>query len=233
MSASMGQGLVVAICNSCPTLDKRGSDGRKWLSCKRPATYGGKRPCSTVGHLYTPPKSVTVRETDRISLNLALAENSDQHKAIATIFNQVSQEEKELELQLREAEKLAKNSPDLENDISAALRDFDLLVDLATDDTDLGAVGEVFRQLNARLFLQFEQVQPNKRRINKVAGGLVTFGTSPPPVSLYEGPTGRRALQGMVVTPGHRPELAALSSVPCDTDRERQLLGNLNRGERI
>jgi hypothetical protein len=51
--------------------------------------------------------------------------------------------------------------------------------------------------------------------LNKLAGGVVTFGTSPPPVSLYEGPTGRRTLRGMAETPGYRPELAALSSVPC------------------
>jgi hypothetical protein len=40
------------------------------------------------------------RQRERISLNLALAENADQHKAIATIFDQVSQEEKVPELHL-------------------------------------------------------------------------------------------------------------------------------------
>jgi hypothetical protein len=166
-------------------------------------------------------------------MNLALAENPEQHKAIATIFDQASHEEKELEFQLREAEKSAKNTPDLENVISAALEDFDHLVDLAANDTDLGAASEVFRQLNARLFLRFKEVQPKNRRVNKVAGGVVTFGSSPPPVTLYEGPTGRRALQGRAATPGYLPEVPALPSVSRDDDREGQSLGNVNRGDRI
>jgi hypothetical protein len=128
---------------------------------------------------------------------------------------------------------LSKNPPDLEADISAALADYDRLVDLAADTSNLGAIGELFQRLNSRLFLRFEEIQPNQRRLNKVAGGVVTFGSSPPPVGLYEGPTGRRALRDMAETPGHRPELVALSSVPCGTDREGQLLGNVNRGERI
>ena len=76
---------------------------------------------------------------------------------------------------------------------SAALADFDRLADLAADTSNLGAIGELFRRLNTRLFLRFEEIQPKKRKINKVAGGVVTFGSSPPPVGLYEGPTRRRA----------------------------------------
>jgi hypothetical protein len=44
------------------------------------------------------------RKRERVSENLALAENADQHRAIAKIYDQVAQEEKELELQLRKAE---------------------------------------------------------------------------------------------------------------------------------
>lgn len=173
------------------------------------------------------------RKRELVTQNLALAENADQHRAIAKIFDQMAQEQRTLELQLQQAQQSAGKSPDLDADISAALADFDRLADLAADTSNLGAIGELFRHLNTRLFLRFEQVQPNKRKINKVAGGVVTFGTSPPPMSLYEGPTGRRALQGMVVSPGYRPELSALPAVPCGTDREGQSLGNVNRGERI
>ena len=91
---------------------------------------------------------------------------------------------KSLELQLRQAEQLLKNLPDLDDDISAALADFDRLTDLAADTSNLGAIGELFRRLNTRLFLRFEEIQPKKRKINKVAGGVVTFGTSPPPGQL-------------------------------------------------
>ena len=173
------------------------------------------------------------RNRELVAQNLALAENEDKHRAIAKIFDQMAQEHRTLELQLQQAQQSAGKTPDLEADISAALADFDRLADLAADASNLGAIGELFQRLNTRLFLRFEEIQPNKRKINKVAGGVVTFGTSPPPVSLYEGPTGRRALRDMAETPGSRPELAAPSSVPCDTDREGQSLGNVNRGERI
>ena len=128
---------------------------------------------------------------------------------------------------------LAEAAPDLVADISAALADFGRLADLAADTSNLGAIGELFHRLNTRLFLRFEEVQPNKRKLNRVAGGVVTFGTSPPPVSLYEGPAGHRALRDMAETPGNTPQLVALSSVPCGTDRQGQLLGKVNRGERI
>jgi hypothetical protein len=170
---------------------------------------------------------------DRIAQNLALAENADEHKAIAAIFEQVRQEEKALELQLVQAEQAARSSPALDDEIAAALADFDRLVELAADDTNLGLIGELFRKTNVTLFLSFEEVQPNKRKINQIAGGVVTFGTSPPPVTLYEGPTGRRALEGKVATPRYRPELSAVPVIPCAHHREGQSLGNVNRGDRI
>jgi len=48
---------------------------------------------------------------------------------------------------------------------------------------------------NARLFLRFQRVLVKKRVLNKLCGGVVTFGTAPPPVELYRGPTVRRALK--------------------------------------
>jgi hypothetical protein len=173
------------------------------------------------------------RNRELVAQNLALAENEEKHRAIAKIFDQMAQEHRTLDLQLQQAQQSAGKTLDLEAEISAALANFDRLSDLANDSSNLGALGQLFQRLNARLFLRFEEIQPNKRKINKVAGGVVTFGTSPPPVSLYEGPTGRRALQGMVVSPGYRPELSALPAVSCGTDREGQSLGNVNRGDKI
>jgi hypothetical protein len=153
--------------------------------------------------------------------------------AIAVILQQVRAEEKALRLQLVQAEQASTNSLDLDDEIAAALADFDRLVELAADDTNLGLIGELFRKTNVALFLSFEEVQPNKRKINKVAGGVVTFGTSPPPVALYEGPTGRRALEGKVATTGYRPERSAVPAIPSGHHREGQSLGNVNRGDRI
>ena len=54
--------------------------------------------------------------------------------------------------------------------------------------------GEAFQLTNARLFLRFRPVQVKKRVLNKVAGGVVVFGSAPDPIEIYRGPTGRRAL---------------------------------------
>jgi hypothetical protein len=62
--------------------------------------------------------------------------------------------------------------------------------ELAADHTDLQSIGDLFLRLNARLFLRFEDFQRKNRAVNRISGGVVTFGSSPPPVALYEGPPG-------------------------------------------
>src|SRR5262249_14898081 len=109
----------------------------------------------------------------------------------------------------------------------------DRMAELAADVTDLRSVGELFSRLNARLFLRFEEVRPNKRVVNRASSGVVTFGVSPPPVALYEGPTGRRALEGRVGAPGCKSGGLTHASEPCGSDRGGESLGNVNRGERI
>ncbi len=172
------------------------------------------------------------RKRSQVERNLALAETQEQYRAIAGVFDQVSQEEKTLTLELEHADQSVKVMPDLETDIAAALGEFDRLAQLAADTDKLGAIGELFRHLNARLFLRFEQVQPGKRKYNKVAGGVVTFGESTPPVALYAGPTGRRALAGRGKAAPPQAELPFHSSTSSVSDREGQSLGNVNRGER-
>ena len=73
------------------------------------------------------------------------------------------------------------------------------------------------------------------RVVNKPAGGVVTFGTTPAPVLLYSGPTGRKNVNGLATPIG----AAALDSRESPeksgvvTGREGDWLGNVNRGERI
>jgi hypothetical protein len=50
--------------------------------------------------------------------------------------------------------------------------------------------------MNARLFPRFTEMRWKNRVVNKIASGIVTFGAIPPPIALYEGPTGRRAVKG-------------------------------------
>ena len=45
------------------------------------------------------------------------------------------------------------------------------------------------------VFLAFRAAQLKKRWVNRVPCGSITFRDEPPRVKVYEGPTGRRALQ--------------------------------------
>jgi hypothetical protein len=173
------------------------------------------------------------QKRQRVAENLALAETESQHRAIATIFDEVAQKVESLELELRQAEQSVVDTTDLGAAISVALEKFDRLADLAADADNLEAIGELFQHLNARLFLQFEESQPKKRTLNKVAGGVVTFGASPPPVGLYEGPTGRRAFRGIAETTGCMSGITNVPARLCGTDREGMSLGNVNRGDWI
>jgi DNA invertase Pin-like site-specific DNA recombinase len=173
------------------------------------------------------------RKRERISQNLALAETVEQHQAVAAVFDTVLKEEKALEAKVRQAEEAAGAPHDLEEEISAAMAGLDRMAELAADSTNLESVGELFTRLNARLFLHFEEIQSKKRKVNKVSGGMVTFGASPPPVALYEGPTGRRALLGRASTPDCMSGVTVLPAELWGTAREGDSLGKVNRGERI
>src|SRR5262249_29526542 len=93
--------------------------------------------------------------------------------------------------------------------------------------------GELFRQVNVRLFLRFEEVRLKKRKVNRVAGGVVTFGSAPPPIRPYEGPTGRRMIKGPAAEVAAGPGDLTVPSEPVVPGREGGSSGNVNRGERI
>ena len=107
------------------------------------------------------------------------------------------------------------------------------LAECVTGANRLDLAGEAFRLTNARLFLQFKPTQVKKRMLNKVAGGVVTFGAVPAPIEIYGGPTGRQALNcnGSLAT---EPGKLALPSPPGDTvssGLEGKSLGNVHRDE--
>ncbi len=173
------------------------------------------------------------RRRERAAQNMAMAEDQGQYRAVAAVFDQLRREEQALEAEVRQLEQDAVPTLDIEAEVVAAMAALDDLGELAADATNLVAIGELFRRLNVRLFLSFREERPKKRVVNRVAGGVVTFGATAPPVALYEGPTGRRALkarpaaetgQGLAASPA----LPALSGEQDDSS-----LGTVSRGERI
>jgi hypothetical protein len=129
--------------------------------------------------------------------NMARAANEDQFRAISKEFDRLQEEERTLQRQLLTARQKAKEEGNtLGSDVDLALEVLDQLAPLAEDSENLGAVGMLFTRLNARMFFRFAPAKWGKRTVNKVSGGVVTFGATSAPIKLYDGPTGRRALNG-------------------------------------
>jgi len=106
--------------------------------------------------------------------------------------------------------------------------------ELAAQADQLGSAREVFRLVNARLFLGFRPVKVKKRVLNKVTGGVVTFGEAPPPIEIYQGPTARRKIKGPAASDAAGPGGRCSPTPPersIDSGREGKSLGNVNRGD--
>jgi hypothetical protein len=170
-------------------------------------------------------------DLERVGKNLAHAEGEAQYRAVATVFEGLKREEKALQVELETLEQSLVNLPNVESEVKAALAGLDRLADLAHDSSDLGSVGNLFWDLNARMFLRFRKVPWKKRVVNKLASGVITFGATPPPVPIYKGPTGRKHLSAPAADPaaaGHNSHES-----PYVAGEEGNSLGNVNRGERI
>lgn len=128
--------------------------------------------------------------------NLGLAESPDQYKVVAEVFEQLLARQRHVEAELHALKQTASRSGDVDDQVAAALAAFDRLPELVSDADDFTAVTAAFNITNARVFLGFKQMQMTKRTVNRVRCGKITFGSELPPVEVYTGPTGRRALKG-------------------------------------
>lgn len=171
----------------------------------------------------------------RAGENLALAEGPEQFRAVATVYEQMKQQEQHLEAEVRKLEQAADKFYDAEAEVAAAMSGLDRMVEFASAAHDLFSVGHLFQRLNARLFLRFTEARWKTRTVIKLTSGVVTLGATPAPVALYEGPTGRRhvkdpAIPEGVAGPGSQESPGVPGTV---SDGERDSLGNVNRAERI
>jgi hypothetical protein len=167
--------------------------------------------------------------------NMTLAQNPQQFQAMAAIFDNLLERQSKLHAELAEATATTTESNDMESEINSALALLQRLTELAAGAESLAAAGELFRMMNARLFLRFTAVQLKKRIVNRVAGGAVTFGTTPPPIVIYQGPTDRKYIKmNLTATDAASPVNGDVHhSGQSDTDREGKSIGNVNRGDWI
>jgi hypothetical protein len=173
-------------------------------------------------------------DLSRIQRNMALAENESQYRATAAVYEETKQSVNILEHEVLEIARQQSSGYNAEAEIIAAMAVLERLPEVAANCDNLAKIGEVFRQVNLRMFLRFQKVQIKKRTVNKLAVGAVTFGDAPAPVPLYSGPTGRRASTAITAAAfaagsenGHAVPNCMVSG------EEGNSLGNVSRGDRI
>jgi hypothetical protein len=169
---------------------------------------------------------------------MALADTAEHLRAISGVYDELRQAKANIELELAEARREEVRPRDVEVEIKAALAALNRLDELAADPDNLGAVGKLFQTLNVNLFLNFESRQVGKRKLNKLAGGVLTMGDVDFPIEPYKGKTARREVKGTEtarVARSTRTGGTTERKPPSKTKNGRRAdsLGNVGRGERI
>ena len=175
-------------------------------------------------------------ELERVQRNLALAETPQQYQAVSAVFDQLVTRQEHLRTVTASTTTNADRLDNLQGEIDAALVLLQHLPDRVAGSASLAAAGDVFRAVNARLFLMFKCVTLKKRTVNKVAGGVLTFGAARRQWRFMWGlqlGAGLRAPRSTTIpysSAGRKvlPAQSVLTPVG-----EGNSLGNVNRGDRI
>ena len=181
-------------------------------------------------------------ELKTVSGNMARAKTDAQYDAISATFEELTSRAALLSEKTAEQQSRARHTGDAEREVATALNIVHRLADVVVNteplaDSDcLDLAGQAFRLTNARLFLRFQPVQVKKRLLNKVAGGVVTFGAVAAPIEIYRGPTGRRALNysgsmALVAPEPGKPGLPSPPECTIGSGSEGKSLRNVSRGD--
>jgi len=172
---------------------------------------------------------------EKVKRNMSFAETQEQWKAMASVFDDLERKRTDLEGRIKTVQHTSNPCLDIDAEICAAMNLAQRLSVLAADENNFSAIGEIFRQVNVRLFLRFAKAQVGKRRLNKLVSGVVTFGSAPPPVEVYNGPTARSVIKGSATAVAAEPRDSGSpgSPKPSGPGREGESLGNGSRGDWI
>ncbi len=135
-----------------------------------------------------------------------------------------------LQTQLDQLRDKCDRPSDVASELDAAIGLMKRLGVVADSNGDHSAARELVDLVDARLFLRFSPKPWGKRTVYQATGGVITFGASAPPIKVYEGRTGRVALQSNLkqeIAPSHR------ESTGSKADEKEISLGNASRGDRI
>ncbi len=122
-----------------------------------------------------------VREQlEKVSRNLALAESAEQHRAIAAVFDELTEREVALSAEIATSPPPASSAYSVESEVEAALGFVGKLTALADEPLEVGSARLAFELSNLRLFLRFTPLKLKKRTVNRVVAGVVTLGAETP-----------------------------------------------------
>ena len=153
-----------------------------------------------------------------------------QYEAIAAEFESLQSQESlvEFELKRMSAEMASEFNPAQE--VDAALKGLERVKTSAGGTGDFATARELFELVDAKLFLQFRKSNWGKRTVYSIGGGHLNFGAMPPPVKIYEGRTGRVAVQMGEETNQPRPQQGEDQEI--NAGGRSDSLGNVSRGDR-
>jgi hypothetical protein len=83
------------------------------------------------------------------------------------------------------------------------------------------------------VFARFQHIQRGKRGVTKLVSGVVTFGSAPLPIQIYEGPTARRKVKDSATLVAAESGDSESPTQPFDAGREGDSFGNVSRGDWI
>lgn len=164
-------------------------------------------------------------------VNMARAKSDAQFAAISAEFESLRNQEAQLEAEIAKASAEISSASDPAREIAAALKRFERLRTLADAAQDYATARELFDLVDARVFVRFRAASWGKRTVFSIGGGYLNFGETPPPVQVYEGRTGRVAVQMGDATNKPNPSAGKVETI--DTGRRRNSLGNVSRGDWI
>ena len=179
------------------------------------------------------------READRAELAVVrrkvhkASETPEERDAVAGVYRELNEQQRRLEQRIA-AHRRAPLRVEPQRQVEAALGSLDRLTkSLAAGTANWAAIGSVFGQTNTKLYLRFSEVEKGRRKVTVPAGGVVTFGSTPPPGPLYMGPTDRPIIRKMLAI--GEPVTATPEFVaPGDSNAGQDVIGsaNVQRGTR-
>jgi hypothetical protein len=110
----------------------------------------------------------------------------------------------------------------------------DRLAELADTTADeYGHIGKLIQKVGAKLYPRFGQVNRGRQQRNVMVGGVLTFGSAPPPGPLYDGPVDKAALrQKLAAGEAVSPVLGCCTPGSSNAGPEVGRLANVQRGTR-